>query len=87
MPGLPEPGGASLTDDRSWHSSISDPGDLKALTHLEKYGSLSEEQIIQMLNGVRGSRRFGMRLEGYRQFLPFAVFIETTATGKRYLKG
>jgi len=79
-------GGASLTDDRPWHSAIQDEGHRKVLLHLEQYGTVTEEQAGGMLGGPRAERRFNMRLQGYRDLLPFQVSMEVTASGKRYVK-
>jgi len=79
-------GGASLTDDRPWDSGIQDEGHRKVLLHLEQYGTVTEEQAGGMLGGPRAERRFNMRLQGYRDLLPFQVSMEVTASGKRYVK-
>ncbi len=81
------PGGASLTDDRPWHAALEDEGHRKVLLHLEQYGTITEEQTLQMLGGARAERRFNMRLQEYRKLLPFQVSLEPTPSGKRYVKG
>lgn len=78
--------GASLTDDRPWHSAIENEDHRKALLHLEQYGTLTEEQACGMLGGPRAERRFNMRMQDYRDLLPFQVSLEVTASGKRYVK-
>jgi len=79
-------GGASLTADRPWHAALEDEGHRRVLLHLEQYGTVTEEQAGQMLGGPRAERRFNMRLQDYRDLLPFQVSLEVTASGKRYVK-
>lgn len=79
-------GGASVAADRAWHTAVEDDGHRKVLLHLEQYGTVTEEQVMQMLGGTRPARRFSGRLAQYRPMLPFQVMIEVTASGNRYVK-
>lgn len=83
-PGL---GGASLATDRAWHAALEDDGHRKVLLHLEQFGTVTEEQAMQMLGGARPVRRFRAALEQYRPLLPFQVMVEPAANGSRYVKG
>lgn len=82
-----EAASATPPPDRPWHANIEDEGHRRVLLHLDQYGTVSEENALELLGGARAERRFGMRLQTYRELLPFAVTVEMTSSGKRYVKG
>lgn len=54
--------------------------------HIDKYGSITEQELTTMLGSPRQVRLFSSKLEQYLKQLPFTVQIEVTTTGKRYVK-
>jgi hypothetical protein len=59
---------------------------MNVFLHLQQHGSLTEEELSQMLGNPRQARRFSRDFEQYVEKVPFSVRIETTSSGKRYVK-
>lgn len=76
LPPLPEP-----TED--WHHGIP-PKFLQALLHLEKFGSLHEEQLVRFVGGASAARRFDNQLASLQSQLPFHVRVNCLESGKVY---
>jgi hypothetical protein len=47
---------------------------------------VTEQELTQMLGLPREVRRFARDFEGYVQQVPFSVRIESTSSGKRYVR-
>jgi len=55
--------------------------------HLAQYNAITETELVRLLGTPRKVRQFALHFETHRQKVPFSVSVETTATGKRYVKG
>lgn len=71
----------------SWQERLVDPGVRAAFVHIERFGMVSEGQLVELLGGARATRRFALHFETYLSYVPFEVRVESTATEKRYVKG
>lgn len=69
-----------------WHDRFEDEGVRQVFLHLQQHGSITEVELTQMLGNARKVRRFSMEFEEHLKQVPFSVRIETTATGKRYVR-
>lgn len=69
-----------------WHDRFEDEGVRQVFLHLQQHGSITEAELTQMLGNARKVRRFSMEFEEHLKQVPFSVRIETTATGKRYVR-
>lgn len=69
-----------------WYERFDDVGIRQVFLHLQQHGSITEAELTQMLGSARQVRRFSMDFETHLQKVPFSVKIETTASGKRYVK-
>jgi hypothetical protein len=74
------------TSVEGWGERLGDASAGKAFDHLEKYGSLTEQELTQLLGGPRQARAFAMRFDEHKKRLSFEVIITHTAEGKRYEK-
>jgi hypothetical protein len=72
--------------ETDWKESFEDPAIMNVFLHLQQHGSLTEEELSQMLGNPRQARRFSRDFEQYVEKVPFSVRIETTSSGKRYVK-
>jgi hypothetical protein len=72
--------------ETDWKESFEDPAIMSVFLHLQQHGSLTEEELSQMLGNPRQARRFSRDFEQYVEKVPFSVRIETTTSGKRYVK-
>jgi hypothetical protein len=77
---------ARAAADGDWAASF-DEHTARALRHLERYGVLTEAELIHMLGGARAARRFAMSLGEAQQRLPFHVRVEVQENGKCYTRG
>ena len=84
------PGGvaqsASPSKSVTWVDTIEDEGARKVLTHIEKHGSITEIEMINLLGNPRAARRFAREIDGYLPKLPFRIRSEANASGKRYVR-
>jgi PglZ domain len=69
-----------------WHDRIEDENIRQVFLHLQQHDSITETELIQMLGNPRNARKFAMDFETHLKQVPFSVRIETTASGKRYVK-
>ena len=72
--------------DTSWQDSFEDTGVRNVFIHLEKHGSITEEELNHFLGSSRQVRRFAIAFDEYLTKVPFEIRTETTSTGKRYVK-
>jgi hypothetical protein len=70
----------------AWHDSFEDENIRAVFIHLQRHGSVTENELTQFLGGARKARSFSLAFEEYLKKVPFSVRIETTASGKRYVK-
>ncbi len=70
----------------AWQDSFEDENIRAVFIHLQRHGSVTENELTQFLGGARKARSFSLAFEEYLKKVPFSVRIETTAGGKRYVK-
>jgi hypothetical protein len=70
----------------AWQDSFEDENIRAVFIHLQRHGSVTENELTQFLGGARKARSFSLAFEEYLKKVPFSVRIETTASGKRYVK-
>ncbi|MFN8612860.1 MAG: BREX-6 system phosphatase PglZ [Vulcanimicrobiota bacterium] len=76
---------AAVTVRADWQALVEDANVLKILSHLDKHGSIREEEIFQLVDNNRAARRFANALEPLRAKLPFKVRIDAS-NGTTYIK-
>jgi hypothetical protein len=69
-----------------WTDTIVDEGARKVFVHLATHGSVTEAELFHLLGSPRAARRFAIEFEDHARKVPFFVRIETTASGKRYVR-
>jgi len=84
-------GGALVQTQQSrepaaWSDGIEDPGYRQVLAHIQAHAMVTEAELVEMLGSSRRARRFARHLDGMLERLPFAIRVETTHDGKRYVK-
>jgi hypothetical protein len=67
-----------------WGSRLGDEDAGKVFDHLERFGSLNEAELVQLLGNARRARSFAARFDAFRDKLTFEVQVSVTADGKRY---
>jgi hypothetical protein len=92
---LPPPDNNSITDEiviteieesSHWSISFTNNQHLPVLIHIDKYGCITEMELIRMLGSSRAARKFTLTLEEYSQHLPFDIKVQPSASGSRYTK-
>jgi hypothetical protein len=73
-------------DPSHWSISFTENQHLPALTHIDKYGCITEVELIGMLGSSRAARKFTLMLEEYSRKLPFDIKVQPSASGSRYTK-
>jgi myosin heavy subunit len=71
---------------QSWQDAFRDNPHLEVLRHIEEHGVLTEAEAGALLGNPRLARQFANKLSEYTLVLPFAIRVEASATGNRYLK-
>jgi chromosome segregation ATPase len=69
-----------------WHQKFIDNPHLEILQHIEKHGAIAEAEVNHKLGNPRSVRQFANKLEEYTQYLPFAIRVESSPQGNRYLR-
>jgi hypothetical protein len=70
-----------------WPDRFEDDKVRAVFLHLEQYGSLTETELTQMLEGnPRKARQFALKFEEYLAQVPFSARVEVAASGKRYVR-
>jgi hypothetical protein len=72
--------------ERPWQDDFRDNPHLEVLRHIEAHGVLTEAEAASLLGNPRLARQFANKLSEYARFLPFAIRVEASPTGNRYLK-
>lgn len=54
--------------------------------HIARHGVIDEAEVVAALGGARAVRRFSSTIDAERDKLPFAVRVEPTAVGKRWVR-
>jgi chromosome segregation ATPase len=76
----------NLLVGREWYHNFIDNPHLAILQHIEKHGAIAEAEASNKLGNPRSVRQFANKLEEYTQYLPFAIRVESSPQGNRYLK-
>lgn len=70
-----------------WQERFEDENIRAVFEHLHEYGSLTEAELTQMLEGnPRKARQFALKFDEYLMQVPFAARVEVGAAGKRYVR-
>ena len=80
------PRAAAAEPKADWQNEIADELARKIFSHLAEHGAVTEAEATRILGGPRQFRRFSRSFDELCGVVPFAVRIETTATGKRYVR-
>ena len=75
-----------VTNDGDWQSNFEDEGIRQVFLHLQTHSSITEVELNNLLGNARKVRRFAVEFEEHLKKIPFSVQIETTSSGKRYVK-
>jgi chromosome segregation ATPase len=71
----------------NWQERFEDEMVRSVFVQLQKYGSVTEAELTQMLAGnPRKARQFALKFEEYLQLVPFSARVEIAASGKRYVR-
>jgi chromosome segregation ATPase len=70
-----------------WQEQFEDDGIRAIFMHLHEYGSLTEAELTQMLEGnPRKARQFALKFDEYLMQVPFEARVEVGSNGKRYVR-
>lgn len=69
-----------------WSIAFTDNQYLSVLTHIDKYGCITEAEVIKVLGSARLARKFTNQIETYSGLLPFDVKVQSSPSGNRYTK-
>jgi hypothetical protein len=70
----------------AWYDKFIDNPHLPVLQHIEKHGTITDAEASKKLGNARSVRQFANKLEAYTPDLPFAIRVESSPKGNRYLK-
>ena len=86
-PALPPMQPAAETPADHWTDSIPDEAVRLVLKHLERHGTINEDEVIKLLDSPRLARAFGNKLDQYRASIPFdvCVYVDATSTSGQKL--
>lgn len=73
-------------ETESWLDVYQDPAIRQVFSHIDRYGSISEQDAITMLGGARQMRRFARHFEKHAAKAPFTLRIDTSGGSKTYTK-
>jgi uncharacterized protein YeeX (DUF496 family) len=71
----------------NWEERFEDAMVRSVFVQLQKYGSVTEAELTQMLAGnPRKARQFALKFEEYLELVPFKARVEIATSGKRYVR-
>jgi hypothetical protein len=70
----------------SWVNKFDDEGVRRFFHHLEKHGTVTDEEAQNLLGGPRKARRFATQFESHAARAPFEVRIDVVGNIKRYVR-
>lgn len=70
----------------SWVNEFEDEGVRRFFHHLEKHGTVTDEEAQNLLGGPRKARRFATQFESHAARAPFEVRIDVVGNIKRYVR-
>lgn len=82
----PVPYAKVIAKATAWQASLPDEATRRVFVHLDEHGALAEEELVAMLGSPRAARRFAAEFDTLAVRVPYAVRVEQTAAGKRYVK-
>ncbi|MGB3294137.1 MAG: BREX-6 system phosphatase PglZ [Phormidesmis sp.] len=77
---------APLGSSGDWQNSFEDEAIGKVFVHIDCHDVITETELTALLGSPRQARRFAIQFETYLQKVPFSVRVDSTASGKRYVK-
>lgn len=80
-----EPVAVEIAAD-SWVNEFEDEGVKRFFNHLEKHGTVTDEEAQNLLGGPRKARRFATQFESYAARAPFEARIDVVGNIKRYVR-
>ncbi len=78
----PEP----LITTEEWESHLINNPYLPVFQHIDKWGSITAEDVNNTLGNARIGRQFNREFREYYQYLPFSIRVETSNNSIRYVK-
>jgi hypothetical protein len=70
----------------NWTSSFVGNPHLQILQHIDEHGSIAHFEVTALLNDKKSAKLFGSKLSEYSQLLPFAIEVEPSKNGNKYIK-
>ena len=80
-----EPPAVEIAAD-SWVNEFDDEGVRRFFNHLEKHGTVTDEEAQNLLGSPRKARRFASLFESYAARAPFEARIDVVGNVKRYVR-
>ncbi len=77
---------AEVPPTEAWGTAFEDASVARVFLHIGKHGTITEEEAVVLLGSPRALRRFSLAFEENVKRIPFQVRIETSASGKRYVR-
>jgi hypothetical protein len=72
--------------EANWASSFVGNPHLQILQHIDEHGSIAHFEVTALLNDKKSAKLFGSKLAEYSQLLPFAIEVEPSKNGNKYIK-
>jgi chromosome segregation ATPase len=69
-----------------WESHLVNNRYLPVFQHIDKWGSITEGEVNDILGNARTGRQFNREFREYYQYLPFSIRVETSNNSSRYVK-
>lgn len=66
-----------------WSDSIPEEHFRRVFKHLERHGTVNDDEVTELLDSTRQARAFGNKLDSYRTLVPFEIQVEATGTGPK----
>ena len=70
----------------AWLDALPEGGVRRVFQHLAQHGTITEQEVNDMLNGAREARKFARKFEKYAECVPFNARIDTVSGVKRYVR-
>jgi hypothetical protein len=79
-----EPESSIITEE--WESRLTNNPYLPVFQHIDRWGSITESEVNNILGNARIGRQFNRQFREYYQYLPFSIRVETSNNSSRYVK-
>ena len=70
----------------AWLDALPEGGVRRVFQHLAQHGTITEQEVNEMLNGAREGRKFARKFEKYAECVPFTARIDMVSGVKRYVR-